>query len=48
MVISTLHLEMLQNYRIRIANQLQNRRIKIATSCKQSPVTLCPEIINKQ
>ena len=30
MVISTLHLEMLQNYRIRIANQLQNRRIKIA------------------
>ena len=42
MVISTLHLEMLQNYRIRIANQLQNRRIKIANQLQTKARNFVP------
>lgn len=42
MVISTLHLEMLQNYRIRIANQLQNRRIKIANQLQTKSHNFVP------
>jgi hypothetical protein len=42
MVISTLHLEMLQNYRIRIANQLQNRRIKIANQLQTKSRNFVP------
>lgn len=43
MVISTLHLEMLQNYRIRIANQLQNRRIKIANQLQTKSRNFVPK-----
>lgn len=42
MVISTLHLEMLQNYKIRIANQLQNRRIKIANQLQTKSRNFVP------
>lgn len=42
MVISTLHLEMLQNYRIRIAKQLQNRRIKIANQLQTKSRNFVP------
>ena len=42
MVISTLHLEMLQNYRIKIAHQLQNRRIKIANQLQTKSRNFVP------